>query len=311
MALGELVDLLLQLGASFADQPAHVAALVDRRLLVHAEVRENLAPEAGRVAIHHGDVDQSRIDHFQQVVVRQVLGGCLELDRRFALAGELRVELLEMTPVARGPSHHDMLAGEVVERAHRRRLRSRDRHLLDAAEERAAGVHLGETVGGEREDAGGYVAQAGQETGNERVARSGNEDHMNIYVPPGSVLLAEPVLERAEQLVLHAGLPAPIDPVLGTGGRDQDADHAPGDHAVEIAGPGVGERPDERRHLGGHGVGPRAGVGCRGIRHGGECAGVGGRRGVAGDRGAPGLGAGRTAASPCKSSGQKSTDAGS
>ena len=249
------------LGLPFADQPTHLPALVDRRLLVDAEIRKNLAPEAGRVAVYDGDVDQSRIDHLQQVVIRQVLWRCLELDRRFPLPSEPRIELSEMTPVARRPSHHNVLAGEIVERAHGRRLRSRDCHLLDATEERAASVHLSETVGSEGEDAGGYVAPACQEIGNERVARSGNKDHMNVDVPPGSILLTEPVLECAQQLVLHSGLAAPIDPVLGTGGRDQNPDHAPGDHAVQIAGPGVGERPDERRHRGGEGVGPRVGVG--------------------------------------------------
>src|SRR5215203_5343182 len=137
-----------------------------------------------------------------------------------------------MTPVTRGPSYHDILAGEVIERAHCRRVPSRDCHLLHPPEERTAAVHLGETVGSESEDAGGYVAPPCQETRDELVTGSGNKHHMNVDVPPGPILLTEPVFEGAQQVVLHAALAAPIDPVLGACGRDQNADHAPGDHAV-------------------------------------------------------------------------------
>ena len=166
----KLVDLLLQLGAVLPNQPAYVAALVDGHLLVHAQVRQDLAPEEGGVAIHDGDTDQAGIDHLQQIVIRKVLRRRLELDRRLALARKPCVELLQVTPITGGPPHHDILAREVVEGAHHGRLRPCDHQLLDAAEERPAPVHLGHALGGQREDAGGHVTAACQEVGDERVA---------------------------------------------------------------------------------------------------------------------------------------------
>ena len=127
---------------------------------MHPEVPKNLAPEESRVAIHHGNPEQTCVDHFHQIVVGQILRRSLEPDRRLALRHETAIQGLKMGPVARRPTDYDLLAGEVVDRIEHGGLRPGDRDLADPAKERSPEVCLCQSLRSEGENADGHVSSA-------------------------------------------------------------------------------------------------------------------------------------------------------
>ena len=165
-------DLRFQLRTVFADHPGDVASLVDHQVFPWFELLENFCPQQGLIPIDDDNADESRMDHFQQIVVLQILRRGFEDDRRLLLFRESLVEIFEMSPVARRFADEHFLAGKIVERCQFGRRWSRHRDLPDAAEERLAEIDLFEAFRRDRQDAGCNVAASLQQPRDQLVAAS-------------------------------------------------------------------------------------------------------------------------------------------
>ena len=79
-----------------------------------ADLREDLRPELGLVAVHDDEPHEPRVHHLEEVLVLEGLGGELESDGALARLLELGVEAQEALVVAARLADEDLLAGQVL-----------------------------------------------------------------------------------------------------------------------------------------------------------------------------------------------------
>ena len=90
-----------------------IGAQNDRGLWTN--VREDLLPEVGDVAIHHGGVDQAGVHHLQDVFILEVFLRGDDFHRLLAGGGEPRIQRHETFVVGARRTHVHAAAGELFD----------------------------------------------------------------------------------------------------------------------------------------------------------------------------------------------------
>ena len=115
MARREIVQPRLELRTVFANRPRDLAAGANRDVVVHGELRKDLLPEVRQVLVDDDERNEAGVEHLDQILVLQRLGGFLEYHRWFLFGRKLLVECNEALVIARRFAHEDFLAGEIVQ----------------------------------------------------------------------------------------------------------------------------------------------------------------------------------------------------
>src|SRR5262249_19739149 len=134
----EPVERCLQLRASLANHPSDVAALVNDDVFVKANPVEDLTPERGDVSVDDYDFDQTRVQHFEEVLVFEYLGRGAENDLGLAALRELTVQPDQVLVVAARLADEDLLAGQILDAGYRGRLWPSDYDFVDFLDDRSA-----------------------------------------------------------------------------------------------------------------------------------------------------------------------------
>jgi hypothetical protein len=159
-----------------------------------------------------------------------------DLHRWFAGRGKLGVELLDApSRNVRGPKI-DLLAAQILDRRNRRHGGPGDDDRRDATPRRVSEVDLLLTPGCNQLARDHDVAPTLEQRRNEIVVRNRYEHDVYSHVLVVESLV-QVILEQAEGVGHETELLAPINEECGLRVRGQHANHAPFDHAVEIAGP--------------------------------------------------------------------------
>ncbi len=109
------INSFLETGCVATNGPAEVAARSNREILMNDDVGQHLRPEFRQIVVGDGDLDESGVDHLQQVLGLEILAGCDDLDLLETPFPKRCVEVIQTLPVtARGPDE-DPFAREVIQ----------------------------------------------------------------------------------------------------------------------------------------------------------------------------------------------------
>src|SRR4029079_7144208 len=105
VAVYEFIQRRFELRAAFAYRRPDVAAASNRDVRMYGEPRKNLFPEIGLVLVNDDERDETGVEHLEQILVFQCLGGLLDFHWRLLCRHELLVEGDDALVVARRLAH--------------------------------------------------------------------------------------------------------------------------------------------------------------------------------------------------------------
>src|SRR4029079_2434272 len=201
-----------------------------------------LLPERSTKVVGDDDLQQPGVGHLEDVLVLERQRHGPDDDRRLPLLLELLVERLKALELNTLLADRDLLAREVGHAGNRRRSRTGDDDLVDVLLRWDGEIDELGAFGGDRYTGGDEVALSLRQGVIESVPRGGNNDHENLRGMCGLELCVDGLLELGRDVDDDASRDALIHEVVRLAVRRQDSNHAPLDHAVEVASPWADER---------------------------------------------------------------------
>ena len=222
-------------GILLAKRDRQCAAGPHSDIRVHLDISEHPAPELSQIVVDDGDRGKAGVDHLEDVVVFEDVGGDRDHHWRLAARLQLGVQADEALVIDAPFADEDLLAGQIVHGDDRRRSRPRHHDFAHVGPRRLREGDQRLPLGGDGDHGGDHVHFAARERGVELIARHWHEHDVDLEVS-GFQVRVQIVLEQFQGLVRQPPLLPVVDEVMGAVERHPHANRATLDHFLVVAG---------------------------------------------------------------------------
>jgi hypothetical protein len=227
-------------------RPGDAATLGNDKIIADIDTTHYARPEFSFVIVHDRNARDATLQQVQQTFgLENFVSGD---DHRWSQTAsrEIVTHLTKVFGVTAGRAHKDLFTGEVVERADIRCGWSENDDLAYIGQQGACKCDQFPAFGRHGKVGGDEVANAINKSRYQLVTADGYWDDINTHMT-SIQLFVDICLEAREHFISGAtGTPGVIEELVAAI-RCQDAQHAPLDHAVEVAPPGPPYRLELRR----------------------------------------------------------------
>ncbi len=246
--LDETIHMLFETSGALSHRPTQLPSAGDGEIVAGDDVRQHPRPESSQIVVGNCDLDQTGIDHLQEVLGFEILAGGDDLDLLETAFTKRRIELFEALPVAARFTDNDSLTRKVIDAGEFGRVRTGHNQFADILRAGYGEIHLPRSLGGDGERGDGHIATPFFEEGKELISHDRNRRDLERATPE-----LEFLIERFLELTQHVGgdspLGAAIEEEVGHIVGDQHPDLPFLDHGVKVTMKGSEHFLHHRRQL--------------------------------------------------------------